>query len=183
MIRSLSLLVFLASAAWAQSANWTGPFKPCLNSSELEKTGHMSIGVRYDLSNERIIQQFHRAFEFWENLLDAEFHDEASESCSVAILEGTKALLGNRAVVARAQLPKLPDFQGWIVVDPRATSYLTDEEAVAIWIHEIGHLLGLVHNPSAKSLMYFIDIDLGNKLDSTDLRALSLLHAFRNATQ
>jgi hypothetical protein len=143
----------------------------------------MSIGVRYDVPDQRVIQQFHRAFEFWENLLDAEFHDEPSDSCSVAILEGTKTLLGNQAVVARAQFPNLLNFHGWIVVDPRAGGYLTDDEAVAIWIHEIGHLLGLAHNPSAKSLMYFIDVDLGSKLDSTDLRALSLLHTFRNATQ
>lgn len=139
----------------------------------------MNIGVRYDVSDPRLIEQFHRAFDFWASLLDAEFHDEASTSCSVAILDGDEALLGNRSIVARAQLPDRTGFDGWIAVDPLAASYLSGDEAVAIWIHEIGHLLGLNHNPSAHSLMYFIDVDSRSKLDSTDLRALSLLHALR----
>jgi hypothetical protein len=43
----------------------------------------------------------------------------------------------------------------------------------------IGHLLGLKHNPSAASLMYYIDVEATNKVDSADLRALALLHSFR----
>jgi predicted Zn-dependent protease len=139
----------------------------------------MSVGVRYDVSDRRVIQQFHRAFDFWANLLDAEFHDEQSTSCTIAILDGTKALLGNRMIVARAQLPDRLNFHGWIIVDPKASTYLAGDEAVAIWIHEIGHLLGLKHSHSATSLMYYIDADAGSKLDSADLRALASRHAFR----
>jgi predicted Zn-dependent protease len=52
-------------------------------------------------------------------------------------------------------------------------------EATATWIHEIGHLLGLKHNPSATSIMFFIDVDISSKLDSQDLRAIASLHALR----
>jgi len=95
------LLPLAAYSAIAEPSNWTGPYKPCLNSAELRKTGHMTIGVRYDVSDRRIIHQFHRAFDFWSNILDAEFHDDPSTSCSIAIVDGTKALLGNRDVVNR----------------------------------------------------------------------------------
>jgi len=59
------------------------------------------------------------------------------------------------------------------------------DEAGATWIHEAGHLLGLKHNPSADSLMYYIEVSAASTLDSADLRALALLHSFRHipATQ
>ena len=63
--KSLALLALLAFSSSVQQANWTGPYKPCLNSAELKKIGHMSVGVRYDISDEVVIQQFHRAFDFW----------------------------------------------------------------------------------------------------------------------
>jgi hypothetical protein len=182
MAKFFSLLALFAIPSLAQHANWTGPYQPCLNSAELKKTGHMSIGVRYDISDRHVIQQFHQAFDFWSRLLDVEFHDEQSIFCAVAILDGKKAVLDQKGVVARAQLPDRLEFHGWIAVDPRASTYLADDEAVAIWTHEIGHLLGLKHNPSAVSLMYYIDADATSKLDSMDLHALAVLLSFRSNT-
>ena len=175
---SLTLLALFALPALTQQANWTGPYQPCLNSAELKKTGHMRIGVRYDISDRFVTQQFHQAFDFWSRLLDAEFYDEQSPSCAIAVVEGSKALLKETNVVARAQFPDRPKFHGWVAVDSKASAYLSDSEAVAIWIHEIGHLLGLRHNPSAASLMFYI-VYATNELDSADLRALASLHSFR----
>jgi len=177
--RTLALLAVFAMPQLAQEANWTGPYKPCINSSELKKTGHMSLGVRYDISDPIIIRQFHRAFDFWERILDADFHDEPSNACAIAIVEASPALLNGSAVVARAQFPDRAEFSGWITIAPGSRHNLEDSEAVAVWAHEIGHLLGLKHNRSAASLMYFFDVDANSKLDSTDLRALALLHALR----
>ena len=179
LIRYFFVFTFLASAALAEEANWTGHYKPCLNSPVLLRTGHMSIGVRYDVSDPAIIRQFHRAFEFWADILDAEFHDDPTTSCSIAVVAGSKDLLGRGPVVARAQLPGRLNFHGWIAVDPKASTYLTNGDAIAIWTHEIGHLLGLQHNPSASSIMYFLDIDATSKLDRTDLNALSQRHTLR----
>jgi hypothetical protein len=184
-LRQLLILIPLV-AVWAsaQEANWTGPYEPCYNSAGLKKSGAMSIGVRYDISDRLVIQQFHRAFDFWTQILQADFHDEPSTSCAIAIVDGTQQVLPeNRAIVARAQLPGRTNFNGLIALDPRASSYLTDGEAVAIWIHEIGHLLGLKHNPSPMSLMYYLDVDDSSKLDSVDLQALASLHALRRSNQ
>jgi len=103
------------------------------------------------------VKQFRRAFDFSSKALDATFHDEHSAFCAIAIVRGTKEvlLLHNTAVVARAQLPDRLNFHGWIAIDPWASTYLEDGEVVAIWIHEIGHLLGLRRDPSPTSLMCY----------------------------
>jgi hypothetical protein len=115
--------------------------------------------------------------------LDAEFYDQQSATCAIAIVEGTNAVLHHTNIVARAQFPDRLNFHGWIAIDPRAMTYLADEEAVAIWVHEIGHLLGLKHNPSPASVMYFIDTGPTSKLDSADLRTLALLHSLRSSLE
>ena len=180
--KPLALLLLVPFGSLAQQANWPGPYKPCLNSAELRKTGHMSIGVRYDISDRVVIQQFHRAFDFWAKLLDADFHDEQSSSCAMAIVNGTDAVLRNNTVIARAQLPNRSNFQGWIAVRPNIRTYASDDEAEAMWIHEIGHLLGLKHNSSPSSIMYFLNVDASSKLDSQDLHAIASLHALRPMT-
>jgi hypothetical protein len=172
------LLLSVTTACFAQSVNWTGHYQPCRNNAELRSAGHLHVGVRYDISDPLVIQEFHQAFAFWSRVLDADFFDEQSTSCAIAIVNGPNELL-SRLVVARAQLPDRADFEGWIAVDPKASTYLSHGEAVAIWSHEIGHLLGLKHNDSPKSLMYYVDVDADSRLDSTDLRALSRLHALR----
>src|SRR5690349_10790091 len=136
MTKSLALLALLPLASWARELNWTGPYRPCLNSAELRKTRHMTVGVRYDISDRVVIEQFQRAFDFWANLLDADFHKEQSTSCAIAIVDGTDSIiLPNSAIIARAQLPDRSNFQGWIAVGPKASTYLSDGEAIAVWIH------------------------------------------------
>ena len=178
--KSLALLLLLPFASLARQTNWTGPYNPCLNSADLKKTGHMSLGVRYDIPDRVVIGQFHRAFDFWAKLLDVDFHDEQSASCAMAIVDATDTvLMHSKTIVARAQLPDRLKFQGWIAVDPRASSYLADDEATAIWIHEVGHLLGLKHNPSPRSIMFCVDVDASSRLDSQDFRAIASQHALR----
>ena len=179
MLLKLSVLLFgLGLSCFAQSANWSGPYEPCRNSAELKRSGHLRLGVRYNISDRLIIQQFHQAFAFWARVLDADFYDDQSTSCAIGIVEGTPELLGS-PVVARAHFPDRANFRGWIAVDPKASNYLSFSDALATWTHEIGHLLGLKHNNSPSSLMYFIDVDAGSSLESTDVRALARLHALR----
>jgi hypothetical protein len=179
MLKLCGLFLIWALPLLARHANWTGPYSPCLNSNELRKTGHMRLGVRYDISNAIIVEKFHHAFAFWAKVLDAEFFDEQSTSCAIAVVGATKAILDERMMVARSQFVDRQEFSGWIAVDPMASTYLKQTEAVAMWIHEIGHLLGLKHSRSARSLMYYIDVDADSSLEPADLRTLASLHALR----
>ncbi|HTU48527.1 MAG TPA: matrixin family metalloprotease [Bryobacteraceae bacterium] len=180
MAKSIALLILLPLVSLAQPSNWQGLYAPCLNSAELKKSWHMSIGIKYEICDQVVGQQFRRAFDFWAKVLDADFHEEQSTSCAIAIVDATDAvLLHNRAIVARAQLPDRLNFQGLIAVDPKASTYLADDEAIAIWIHEIGLLFGLKHNSSPASVMYWLDVDASRKLDPKDLHTITSLHAVR----
>jgi hypothetical protein len=177
-LRLCPAILAFAATCLAQPVNWTAAYLPCRNSAELKRTGHLNIGVRYDIADPVVIQEFHEAFAFWSRVLDADFYTDQSSSCAAAIVSATGRLL-SASMVARAQFPDRGRFGGMIAIDPAANKYLSRGEAVAIWTHEIGHLLGLKHNPSPASLMYFIDVDPSSTLDSSDLRALSRLHALR----
>jgi hypothetical protein len=45
------VLASLALAPRAEQPNWTAPYKRCLNDAGLTKTGHITVGVRYDISD------------------------------------------------------------------------------------------------------------------------------------
>jgi hypothetical protein len=80
-------------------------------------------------------------------------------------------------MVARSQFPDRRDFQGWIVFNPAVT--LTPAESYRISVHEIGHMLGLKHNPNTRSLMYDLDLECSDELDATDFASLRAHHKLR----
>jgi len=169
-----------ASAASVPEANWSGPYRSCGNRTELLKSGHMQLGVRFDTSSAEIAAAFRRALGFWSNVLDAEFYEETSSACALAVVDGTPDVLRKAHNVARAQFVDLANFQGWIAFDPHASEYMTADEMYATAVHELGHLFGLRHNPRASSIMYYLDCDGTSTLDQADLQALALRHAVRS---
>ena len=80
-------------------------------------------------------------------------------------------------MVARSQFPDRRHFQGWIVFNPAVT--LTPAESYRISVHEIGHMLGLKHNPNTRSLMYDLDLECSVELDAADLASLRAHHKLR----
>jgi hypothetical protein len=63
----------------------------------------------------------------------------------------------------------------------RCSGALTPTEMHYGSVHEIGHLLGLKHNPSATSVMYGEENDRPEWLDAADIISLAAHHKLRYA--
>jgi hypothetical protein len=177
MLRVLALVVIGASSLLGDT-NFGGPYRHCDNHAELQKSGHMNIGVRIGVRDKRLVKQVRKAMDFWQNLLDLEFYEAKGTDCALAIEDAAPGLLPETGDIARAHLPTQDNFQGWIVLDPNMRNYATEDESFSAVAHELGHIFGLQHNPSVFSLMYYLDFE-GSFLDQNDLRVLAILHAFK----
>jgi hypothetical protein len=49
-------------------------------------------------------------------------------------------------------------------------------KCTAAAVHELGHMLGLKHNASSRSVMYFLDVNGTEVLDSEDILDLGSHH-------
>ena len=178
-------IVFLAAAlgcaAQTPDANWTGNYSPCNQHAELASRKHISFGVKIATSNPVLAQEFARAMDFWTGVLDADWHQVDSQDCAIEVVDGTPELFdvagGCACVVARSQLPDRAGFEGWIAFNPRAK--LSAYEMFMTAVHEIGHLLGLPHNPNEASVMYFFSYENSAVLDAADLASLAAGHNLR----
>jgi hypothetical protein len=185
IVRSFCILGILglsfaaAPGRAAQTVNWTGNFAPCSRHSELFKYGPMSLGVKFSTSNRAIEREFKKAMDFWSGVIEMEWHEDDSSACSINVVDGTPDILTN-SVIARSQFPEWENFEGWIAFDPHAP--LSKFEMYVTAVHEIGHMLGLKHNPSASSIMYFLDLEGPEVLDNRDLVSLAEHHQLSMST-
>ncbi len=174
-------LIFLLSAwfgvAEASPPNWSGKYAPCDRHADLLNREHMDLGVRISTSNELLAHQFARAMDFWAGVLDLDWHEVSSQECAIQLVDGTAELFNTSGMAARSQFPDRPAFQGWIAFNP--ASKLTERGMFAISVHEIGHLLGLPHNPNGSSVMFFLNLDESVSLDPADVAALVSRHKLR----
>jgi hypothetical protein len=173
----LWLSIAFSSGAAEQPGGWTGRFEGCHKADEVMTRGPMHLGVRFSTSNRALAEQFRRAMTFWASVLDMDWHEEGSRDCAIQVVDGSADLF-QRAVVARAQLPGTPTFQGGIAFN--AASNWSARELFTTAVHEIGHVMGLPHSGSASSMMYFLSLDGQTCLDSADLRAAAIRHKLRN---
>ena len=140
----------------------------------------MELGLRVATANPNLAEQFRRALDSWARILDLEWHEDNSQNCSIQLIDGEPKLFRPASVVARAQLPDRPDFQGSIAFNP--SPELSETDLYRISVHEIGHMLGLRHSTNIKSLMYGFDLDDSESLDLADLASLAGRHKLRIAS-
>jgi len=171
-----SMLAAAAAMHGAPIANWSGNYSPCDGHSELLDKQHLKLGVRFGTSNPRLSAEFARALDFWATVLDMEWREDNSTGCAIEIVDGRPDLF-TTGQVARAQLPDRPDFQGWIAVNPNIS--LSSNDLFFVAVHELGHVLGLRHNPSAWSVMYYLQFDGRLVLNEADLQQLAARHKLR----
>jgi predicted Zn-dependent protease len=175
----LWLLVWFSVADGESLANWRADYPPCNRHSELQKQGHMDLGVRVATANHVLAQQFRRALDAWAKVLDLDWHEDDTQNCTIQVVDGERELFQPKPqlIVARSQLPDRLDFQGCIAFN--ASQTLSETDLFRISVHEIGHMLGLQHSSNATSVMYGFDLEGQEWLDPTDLSALATRHKLR----
>ena len=179
----MSPAVAIASLLWplfldagALPGGWSGNYEPCDAHSELLKTEHLTLGVRFSTSDPHLTAAFERALNFWATVLDMEWRREDGRDCSISVFAG-KAGLFRATETARAQFPGRPSFQGWIAFNPNVL--LSEREQFVVSVHELGHVFGLPHNRSSRSVMFFLGGGGPFWLDAADLEALAARHKLR----
>jgi len=140
----------------------------------------MDLGVRLATANQALAEQFRHAMDTWANILDLDWHEDDSETCSIQLVDGRRKLFQPAAVAARSQLPDRLFFDGWIAFNPGQT--LSEIEMYQTSLHEIGHVLGLQHSSNPMSVMYSFSLEGQEWLDLSDLAALATHHKLRIAT-
>lgn len=183
-----SVVAVWLSCAWQVTAhaqetsrsNWTSSDASCAKYNDLRKRVLGNIGVKID-ATEAWADGFRRALGFWNKVLAVNFHEEANlDSCSVRIIDAPPEIM-SKAMVARSQLAERDNFRGEIAVSPAAAKVMSSAEIYGAAVHELGHMLGLKHNASSQSVMYFLNVKGTEVLDSHDILDLSAHHELRMA--
>ena len=171
------ILIPIASLFGDQATvNWTGPYTECNQHAELMKQESMDLGVKFSTSNPELDREFREALSFWASVLDMRWHEDDTASCSIQVVDGTPEIL-KHTIVARSQFTDWDNFQGWIAFNPNLQ--LSRSELYLTAVHELGHMLGLKHNPNARSVMYYLDLEGQEYLDASDLALLARRHKLR----
>jgi len=164
-----------AGAEEESQSNWTSADKPCARYDDMRRPVLRDIGVRID-ANEPWADGFRKALSFWNTVLVANFHEETNLSaCAIRIINGGPDILNN-GIVARSQFTGRSNFRGEIAVSPGAATAMSSDEVYGAAVHELGHMLGLKHNASGRSVMYFLNLNGTEVLDSKDISDLSAHH-------
>jgi hypothetical protein len=176
------LAVCLGSPQETPQSNWASADAPCAKYDDLRNSVLGDIGVKIDAA-EPWADGFRRALRFWNTVLAANFHEETNlNACAVRIINGGPAIL-DKAIIARSQLTRWGNFRGMIAVSPGAAKALSRAEMYGAAIHEFGHMLGLKHNASSQSVMYFLNVNGTEVLDTKDILDLSTRHKLRAAAR
>jgi matrixin len=145
----------------------------CQRSRELDKAAHLNLGVHFATRNPLLEREFKRALNFWSSVLDMQWHKASDKRCDVELVDGKPEVFGPVDVALALSAT------GTVAFDSRAD--LNEIELYVVCVHELGHLFGLNHNPSPKSVMFELDVRGNEVLDSNDIATLARHHRLRHS--
>ena len=161
--------------------NFDGPYLACRTAAALqENKGPLDLGVRIATKDLRLAGAFRQALDFWSRIVDMRWHEVDDDACSIVLLDGGTELFDD-GLWARSHLPAWPDFKGRVAFDGRLVPCIPDADLYATAVHEVGHLLGLRHNPQPTSIMYARADEFHPALfiDRDDLAGVAAHHKLR----
>jgi len=109
---SLWLLATFCVAEAETPANWSANRPPCDRHSELLKQGHMDLGVRVATENPVLAEQFRRAMDSWAKILDLNWHEDDTQSCSIQLFDGERELFQPAYVRCKITIARPARFPG-----------------------------------------------------------------------
>jgi hypothetical protein len=138
-------------------SNWTSANEPCAKYADLRRLGLGEIGVKIDATGPWSVG-FRGALSFWNTVLVANSHEETNlNACAIRVIDGGPDIVNN-GIIARSQLIGRDNSHGKIAVSPEAKA-MSCAEIYGATVHELGHMLGLKHNASSRSIMDFLNVN------------------------
>src|ERR1700761_7249381 len=89
------LLTLTASFADQRTANWNGDFPVCNQRFEFRKNNSLNIRVKIFTSKPELARAFRSALDFWSQVLAMDWHEDATSSCALQLVDGTREILKN----------------------------------------------------------------------------------------
>lgn len=172
------ILIWLLTAAIPSFARSRKP-KVCQASADLLSQEHLTIRAKLDQVSAVDGWALQEALKYWAGVLDLDWkQDNDLNTCNLELLYTTE----QTARIAYTIMPHAIGFDGAIYLN---TTYRTPANRlaeVALLIHELGHVFGLVHNPDLNSVMNYRNESASGaagRLTAADIERVGRMHALR----